>query len=297
MAAMAPSVLRNTLDESKSDVDIACSTDLKSLRLKLDAATTVEGKKQVVETITAGNPFNLEYSPNALVELLVLGIKMDKINHPEQFNEEQWSLWLDGREDFHNRANEIHFDSSVRIKKGIEGELRKNNEHLSSDAVLADGAFLVENLHMMVLISRNGEPTIHKASEFKPIMNRNGFGKIIEATMLNVSPAPLHQQGLLKSGAKNGDCATKIAYLDIFTSAATKAIFDQPGYENVMHVVFWVSDLLASIGPKYSTADNRWFYPARRSVRVTRPSKVRKRIRGNQRRHCCDERLFGPRKS
>ena len=29
----------------------------------------------------------------------------------------------------------------------------------------------------------------------------------------------------------------------------------------------------------------RWFYPARRSVRVTRPSKVRKRIRGNQRRH------------
>ena len=259
MAAMASSVLRNTIDESKSDVDIACSTDLKSLRAKWDAATTVEGKKQVLETITAGNPFNLEYSPNALVELLVLGIKMDKINHPEQFNEEQWSLWLDGREDFHNRANEIHFDSSVRIKKGIEGELRKNNEHLSSDAVLADGAFLVENLHMMVLISRNGEPTIHKASEFKPIMNRNGFGKIIEATMLNVSPAPLHQQGLLKSGAKNGDCATKIAYLDIFTSAATKAIFDQPGYENVMHVVFWVSDLLASIGPKHSKADNNGF--------------------------------------
>ena len=261
MEATTPSVLRNTIDDSKSDVDIACSTDLKSLRLKLDAASTVEGKKQVVDTITAGNPFNLEYSPNALVELLVLGIKMDKINHPEQFNEEQWSLWLDGREDFHNRANEIHFDSSVRIKKGIEGELRKNNEHLSSDAVLADGAFLVENLHMMVLISRNGERTIHKASEFKPIMNRNGFGKIIEATMLNVSPAPLHQQGLLKSGAKNGDCATKIAYLDIFTSAATKAIFDQPGYENVMHVVFWVSDLLASIGPKYSTADNSGSIP------------------------------------
>jgi hypothetical protein len=259
MAATTPSVLRNTLDESESGVDIACSTDLKSLRLKLDAATTVEGKKQVVETITTGNQFNLEYSPNALVELLVLGIKMDKINHPEQFNEEKWSPWLDGREDFHNRANEIHFDSSVRIKKGIEGELRKNNEHLSSDAVLADGAFLVENLHMMVLISRNGEPTIHKASEFKPIMNRNGFGKIIEATMLNVSPAPLHQQGLLKSGAKNGDCATKIAYLDILTSAATKAIFDQPGYENVMHVVFWVSDLLASIGPKHSKADNNGF--------------------------------------
>ena len=259
MEATTPSVLRNTIDDSKSDVDIACSTDLKSLRLKLDAASTVEGKKQVVDTITAGNPFNLEYSPNALVELLVLGIKMDKINHPEQFNEEQWSLWLDGREDFHNRANEIHFDSSVRIKKGIEGELRKNNEHLSSDAVLADGAFLVENLHMMVLISRNGERTIHKADKFKPIMNRNGFGKIIEATMLNVSPAPLHQQGLLKSGAKNGDCATKIAYLDIFTSAATKAIFDQPGYENVMHVVFWVSDLLASIGPKHSKADNNGF--------------------------------------
>ena len=254
MAAMASSVPRNTLDESESGVDIASLSDLKSLRAKWDAATTVESKKKVLETITTVNPFRLEYSSEALVELLVLGIKMDKINHPEQFNEEQWSLWLDGREDFHNRANEIHFDSSVRIKKGIEGELRKNNEHLSSDAVLADGAFLVENLHMMVLISRNGEPTIHKANKFKPIMNRNGFGKIIEATMLNVSPAPLHQQGLLKSGAKNGDCATKKAYFDIFAHVARKAIFDK--HKTIDFVFFSVSDLLASIGPKYSTAAN-----------------------------------------
>ncbi|MDA9787707.1 hypothetical protein N9D57_03085, partial [bacterium] len=259
MAAMVSSVPRNTLDESESGVDIASLSDLKSLRAKWDAATTVESKKKVLETITTVNPFRLEYSSEALVELLVLGIKMDKINHPEQFNEEQWSLWLDGREDFHNRANEIHFDSSVRIKKGIADALMVNNANLPQDAVLAEGAFLVENMHMLILISRYGEPTIHKASEFKPIMNRNGFGKIIEATMLNVSPAPLHQQGLLKSGAKNGDCATKIAYLDIFTSAATKAIFDQPGYENVMHVVFWVSDLLASIGPKHSKADNNGF--------------------------------------
>ena len=254
MEATTPSVLRNTIDDSKSDVDIACSTDLKSLRLKLDAASTVEGKKQVVDTITAGNPFNLEYSPNALVELLVLGIKMDKINHPEQFNEEQWSLWLDGREDFHNRANEIHFDSSVRIKKGIADALMVNNANLPQDAVLAEGAFLVENMHMLILISRYGEPTIHKASEFKPIMNRNGFGKIIEATMLNVSPAPLHQQGLLKSGAKNGDCATKKAYLDIFSRVARKAIFDK--HKTIDFVFFSVSDLLASIGPKYSTAAN-----------------------------------------
>jgi len=259
MAAMVSSVPRNILDESGSGVDIASLSDLKSLRAKWDAATTVESKKKVLETITTVNPFRLEYSSEALVELLVLGIKMDKINHPEQFNEEQWSLWLDGREDFHNRANEIHFDSSVRIKKGIADALMVNNANLPQDAVLAEGAFLVENMHMLILISRYGEPTIHKASEFKPIMNRNGFGKIIEATMLNVSPAPLHQQGLLKSGAKNGDCATKIAYLDIFTSAATKAIFDQPGYENVMHVVFWVSDLLASIGPKHSKADNNGF--------------------------------------
>ena len=87
MAATTPSVLRNTLDESESGVDIACSTDLKSLRAKWDAATTVEGKKQVMETITTVNPFRLEYSSEALVELLVLGIKMDKINHPEQLND------------------------------------------------------------------------------------------------------------------------------------------------------------------------------------------------------------------
>lgn len=259
MEATTPSVPRNTLDDSESDVDIACSTDLKSLRLKLDAASTVENKKKVMDTITTANPFHLEYSPNALVELLVLGMKTDEINHPEQFNEKQWSIWLNGREDFHNGVNKIHLNSSVRIRKGIVGELLKNNKHLSQDAVLADRAFLAENLHMMVLISRNGEPTIHKANEFKPIMKRNGFGKIIEATMLNVSPAPLHQQGLFKSDPKNGDCATKIAYLDIFTSAATEAIFDQSGYENVMHVVFWVSDLLASIGPKHSKANNNGF--------------------------------------
>ena len=259
MEATTPSVLRNTIDDSKSDVDIACSTDLKSLRLKLDAASTVEGKKQVVDTITAGNPFNLEYSPNALVELLVLGIKMDKINHPEQFNEEQWSLWLDGREDFHNRANEIHFDSSVRIKKGIADALMVNNANLPQDAVLAEGAFLVENMHMLILISRYGEPTIHKASEFKPIMEQKGFGKIIEATTMNVSPAPLNQQSLMKSGAEKRDCATKIAYLDILTLAATKAIFDK--HETIDFVFFSISDLLASIGPKYSTADNSGSIP------------------------------------
>ena len=61
MEATTPSVPRNTLDDSESDVDIACSTDLKSLRLKLDAASTVENKKKVMDTITTANPFHLEY--------------------------------------------------------------------------------------------------------------------------------------------------------------------------------------------------------------------------------------------
>ena len=255
MAATAPSVPRNTLDESESGVDIACSTDLKSLRAKWDAATTVEGKKQVMETITTVNPFRLEYSSEALVELLVLGIKMDKINHPEQLNDKaRWPVWVNGRADFHNGANKIHLDSSDRIKREIADALMVNNANLPQDAVLAEGAFVVENMHMLILIPRNGEPTIHKASEFKPIMEQKGFGKIIEATMMNVSPAPVHQQSLLKSGAKNGDCATKIAYLDIFSRVARKAIFDK--HKTIDFVFFSVSDLLASIGPKYSTAAN-----------------------------------------
>ena len=260
MAAMASSVPRNTLDESESGVDIASLSDLKSLRAKWDAATTVESKKKVLETITTVNPFRLEYSSEALVELSVLALEMDEINHPEQFKDKtKWRVWLNGRDDFHNRANEIHLDSSARIKREIADALMVNNANLPQDAVLAEGAFLVENMHMLILISRYGEPTIHKASEFKPIMEQKGFGKIIEATTMNVSPAPLNQQSLMKSGAEKRDCATKIAYLDILTLAATKAIFDK--HETIDFVFFSISDLLASIGPKYSTADNSGSIP------------------------------------
>lgn len=166
---------------------------------------------------------------------------------------------MNGRGDFHNRANKIHLESSARIKREIADALMVNNANLSIDAVLAEGAFLVENMHMLILIPRNGEPTIHKASEFKPIMEQKGFGKIVEATTMNVSPAPLNQQNLMKSGAENGDCATKIAYLDILTLAARKAIFSK--HKTVDFVFFSISDLLASIGPKHSKADNSGSIP------------------------------------
>jgi len=254
-SAMASSVPRNTLDESESGVDIASSTDLKSLRAKWDAATTVDSKKKVFETITTVKPVHLEYSSEALVELLVLALEMDEINHSEQFNDKtRWPVWVDGRADFHNGANKIHLDSSDRIKREIAGALMVNNANLPQDAVLAEGAFVVENMHMLILIPRNGEPTIHKASEFKSIMEQKGFGKIVEATMMNVSPAPVHQQSLMKSGDENEDCATKKAYLDIFSRVARKAIFDK--HKTIDFVFFSVSDLLASIGPKYSTAAN-----------------------------------------
>jgi hypothetical protein len=255
-SAMASSVPRNTLDESESGVDIASSTDFKSLRAKWDAAITVDSKKKVLKTITTVKPVRLEYSSEALVELLVLALEMDEINHPEQFNDDKarWPVWVNGRADFHNGANKIHLDSSDRIKREIAGALMVNNANLPQDAVLAEGAFVVENMHMLILIPRNGEPTIHKASEFKRIMEQKGFGKIVEATMMNVSPAPLHQQNLMKSGDENKDCATKKAYLDIFSRVARKAIFDK--HKTIDFVFFSVSDLLASIGPKYSTAAN-----------------------------------------
>jgi len=264
MASMASSVPRNTLDESESGVDIASSTDLKSLREKWDAATTVDSKKKVSETITTVNPFRLDYSSEALVELLVLALEMDKINHseqyPEQFNDKaRWPVWVNGRADFHNGANKIHLESSARIKSEIAGALMVNNANLPQDAVLADGAFVVENMHMLILIPRTGKPTIHKASEFKPIMEQNGFGKIVEATMMNVSPAPVHQQSLMKSGDENEDCATKKAYLDILSRVAREAIFSK--HETIDFVFFSVSDLLASIGPKHSKADNSGSIP------------------------------------
>lgn len=262
MAAMASSVPRNTLDGSESGVDIASSTDLKSLRSKWDAATTFESKEKVLETMTTVIPLRLDYSSEALVELTVFALEMDKIKHREQFNfndEARWHVWVNGRADFHNGANKIHLESSDRIKREIADALMENNANLSIDAVLAEGAFVVENMHMLILIPRNGEPTIHKASEFKPIMEQKGFGKIVEATTMNVSPAPLSQQSLMKSGAENGYCSTKIAYLDVLTLAATEAIFDK--HETVDFVFFSVSDLLASIGPKHSKADNSGSIP------------------------------------
>ena len=152
MAAMASSVPRNTLDESESGVDIASLSDLKSLRAKWDAATTVDSKKKVFETITTENPFRLKYSSEALVELLVLALEMDKINHSEQFiDKARWRVWVNGRGDFHNRANKIHLESSARIKGRIAGALMVNNVNLPQDAVLAEGAFVVENMHMLIL--------------------------------------------------------------------------------------------------------------------------------------------------
>ncbi|CAL6353996.1 unnamed protein product [Bathycoccus prasinos] len=251
--------LQETANMSTTDTD---SPD--SLLSTITNASSFE-REYLLRVLTRHDPLQLEYLFEELVSFLTMATKMDDVIHPEQHIESKWDDYVKEKAEYHRRIEDVHLKHSCFIKGKIAAELMSK---YSSEDVEDDGNFIVENTHFFILIQKDAPantitvPTCGYTSTMKDI----GFGRIVEATILNVGIAGLNQQGELKSDLTRGSCATKCVLFDLFYSAAHEGIFKV--HEKAEFALFSFSDLLPSIGPEFSKPDNTGYIPAREVFRV-----------------------------